>query len=213
VVRRFRIGPSHFGAGFGGCEHPFDAGTCGIALLLPDGGFGGELVAAFDASVEALAGQDADLDLDHVQPTGMLGDVVELQSAQHPSGFVSREGLIERAGRMCRQIVEHHPDALCLEIMDIGQFAHACGKVLRGAPFSDLHLAPGAVHIEEDEQVRRPVAPILAVVALDLPRLGRDRLAHLADELDGALVEADDRPLIRVSQSPTPASTNQADWS
>lgn len=51
------------------------------------------------------------------------------------------------------------------------------------------------MHIEEDEQVRRPVAPVLAVVALDLPRLGRDRLAHLADKLGGALVEADDRPL------------------
>jgi hypothetical protein len=41
-------------------------------------------------------------------------------------------------------------------------------------------------HIKEDEQVRRPVAPVLAVIALDLSGPRRDRLAHLADELDRA---------------------------
>jgi len=64
--------------------------------------------------------------------------------------------------------------------------AHALGE---------LHLAPRAVHIKEDEQVRRPVAPVLAVIALDLSGPRRHRLAHLAGELDPALVEADQRPL------------------
>src|SRR5262249_61782938 len=54
-------------------------------------------------------------------------------------------------------------------------------------------VAPGAVHVQEHEQVSGAVAPVLAVVALDLPRRGRDRLAHLADELRRALVEADYR--------------------
>jgi hypothetical protein len=55
-----------------------------------------------DATIEALAGEDADLDLDHVEPAGMLWDVVELQSAQHPSRFIGRKGLVERPGRMDR---------------------------------------------------------------------------------------------------------------
>ena len=76
----------------------------------------------------------------------------------------------------------------------------ACrSQIFCGAPLGDLHLAPGVVHVEEDEQVRCAVAPVLAVVALDLSRLGRDRLAGLADELDRALVEADHRPL-RISR-------------
>lgn len=74
-------------------------------------------------------------------------------------------------------------------MMHAGKFAHARGEILRGAPLRDFHLAPGAMQIKEDEQVRRPVAPILAVVALDPTRLGPDRPAQLADELDGA--EAD----------------------
>jgi hypothetical protein len=46
------------------------------------------------------------------------------------------------------------------------------------------------VDVEKDEQIDRAVAPILAVVALELPRLGQDRLADLADELGRALIEA-----------------------
>jgi hypothetical protein len=52
---------------------------------------------------------------------------------------------------MGRQVVEHHPDALRPRIMNIGEFAHAGGEVLRGAPLGDLDLAPGAVHVEEDK--------------------------------------------------------------
>ena len=78
----------HFGAGLLGCEHPIDAGSGGISLLLPGGGLGDETRVAFDAAVKALAGEDADLDLDHVEPARMLGDVVELEAA-HYLGYLN----------------------------------------------------------------------------------------------------------------------------
>ena len=68
---------------------------------------------AVDAAVQALAAQHANLDLDHVQPTGVLGDIVELQAAQQASGFARREGLIKCTGRVGRQIIQHDADALC----------------------------------------------------------------------------------------------------
>ena len=57
---------------------------------------------------------------------------------------VRREGVVKRAGRMRRQIVEHHPDALGPRIMEVGEFAHADGEVGRRAALADLDLAPGA---------------------------------------------------------------------
>jgi len=57
---------------FGG-EHPLDAGTFGSALALPCGDLRDETVAFADATVQALATQDPDLDLDHVEPAGVLG--------------------------------------------------------------------------------------------------------------------------------------------
>jgi hypothetical protein len=51
------------------------------------------------------------------------------------------------------------------------------------------------VRVEEDEQIDGAVALIFAVVAFELTRFGWDGLAHLADKLGRALVEADDRAL------------------
>lgn len=51
-----------------GCEHPFDASAFSVALAFPGGGLGDETGVAFDAPIEALGRQDADLDLHHVEP-------------------------------------------------------------------------------------------------------------------------------------------------
>jgi len=64
---------AHFGSGLFGCEHPIDAGSIGISLALPCGDFADEAFWVVDFAVEALAAQDADFVLNHVEPTGMLG--------------------------------------------------------------------------------------------------------------------------------------------
>jgi hypothetical protein len=45
--------------------------------------------------------------------------------------------------------------------MDIDKLAHAVGEVSSGPMFGDLDFAPGAVRVEEDEQIDRAVAPVL----------------------------------------------------
>ena len=96
---------------------------------------------------------------------------------------------------MDREVVQHDPDLLGLGIVDVDEFAHAFGKVAGRPLVGDLDPAPGPVDVEKDEQVDRAVAPILVVVALELARLGWDRLADLANQLGRALVEADHRAL------------------
>ena len=68
--------------------------------------------------------------------------------------------------------------------MVFDEFGHADGEVDRRALVGDFHLAPGTVGVEEHEQIGGSVAPVLAVAALDPPRLRRDRRARLADQLD-----------------------------
>ena len=148
-----------------------------------------------DAAIKALGRQHADLDLHHVQPTGMLGDIVELQSAQHPSGLLSRECLVERAGRVGRQIVENDTDTPGLGKVNVSKFAHAGGEIDCGPALGDFHLAPRPMDVDEHEQIGGSITPIFATVALKLARLGRDRCANLADELGRALVEANHRPV------------------
>ena len=184
---------AHFGAGLFGCEHPFDASPGRIALLLPGGGLGGQLFDTVDAAIKALGRQHADLDLHHVQPTGMLGDIVEFQSAQHPSGLLSRERLVERAGRVDRQIVENDTDTLGLGKVNVSKFAHAGGEIDCGPALGDFHLAPRPMDVDEHEQIGCSITSIFAIVALKLARLGRDRRANLADELGRALEQTTGR--------------------
>src|SRR5829696_6622331 len=62
------------------------------------------------STIEALAAQHPDLDLDHVEPAGVLGGVVELEAAQDAPGFGRIESLVEGAGRVARQVVLDDPD-------------------------------------------------------------------------------------------------------
>ena len=66
-------------------------------MFLPCGDFADEALGVVDSAIQALAAEHADLDLDHVEPTGMFWGVVELQAAQNSPGFGGREGLIEGA--------------------------------------------------------------------------------------------------------------------
>ena len=59
-----------------------DASAGSVSLLLPCVDFADEAVWLVDPAIQALAAQHTDLDLDHVEPTGMLGGVVELEAAQ-----------------------------------------------------------------------------------------------------------------------------------
>jgi hypothetical protein len=117
------------------------------------------------------------------------------EAAQDAAGLGGGKGLVEGAGGMDRQIVLHDTDAGGLGVMDIDEFAHAVSIIHGGAPFGDFDLAPGPMRIEGDEEIDGAVAAVLVIVTLALSRLGWDRLAHLADKLDGGFVEADQRPL------------------
>src|ERR687889_1425488 len=81
-----------------GCELPTDACAGCIALALPGFDLSVENVTLADAAVQALAVQHTDLNLGHVQPTGMFGRVVEFQALKDAVRFGYREGFIQGTG-------------------------------------------------------------------------------------------------------------------
>jgi hypothetical protein len=166
------VGP--YGSLLGWAEHPFDAGSGGVSLALPCGDFADEALGAVDPAVEALAAQDADFDLDHIEPTSVLGRVVELDAAQDASGLGGRKGLIEGACGVGRQVILHNADAFGVGIVNIDEFADALGVILGGAPRGDFDLAPRLVDVEDDEEIDRAIAAVLAVVTFELTRLTAD---------------------------------------
>ena len=72
--------------------------ACGVAPLLPGGDLRLEGREVGHAPVQALAAEDTQLDLGHVQPTAVLGRVVDLQLVRQPFGLLSDERLVQAAG-------------------------------------------------------------------------------------------------------------------
>jgi len=60
--------------------------------------------------------------------------------------------------------------------VNINEFAHAGSEIHGGTAVGDFDFAPRPMRVYEDEQIGRAIALVLAVVALDLPWLGRDWL-------------------------------------
>lgn len=77
-----------------GVKPPMDGGSGGIALPFQGLDFPAEGGLVRDAPPEAGASQYAKLYLRHVEPTAVLGCVVEFQSFHDTPGFGSGEGLV-----------------------------------------------------------------------------------------------------------------------
>ena len=120
---------------------------------------------------------------------------MELQVLQEAMRLVRRESLVERTGRVRRQVVHHDPDPLGLRKSASTSSRMHWAKSHAVRLSLTLTLRQGRCASRKDEQVDRAVAAVLAVVAFALAGFGRDRLPHLADQLGRALVEADHRPL------------------
>ena len=73
------------GAGVVDGELPADGGSLLVARGLPGGDLGGERVAVADAAVEALAGEQRELELGHVQPAAVDRGVVEVELPEEAS--------------------------------------------------------------------------------------------------------------------------------
>ena len=93
------------------------------------------------------------------------------------------------------QIIECDPHHLGLWIGFIHQPTHLMGEVLYGAPLGHRRLPPARQRLTGQEQVARPLPPVLLVLTPGTSRPGRQRGPGLGQQLGGGLVKADYRPL------------------
>src|SRR5215470_13416020 len=80
-------------AGIGGCKAPVSLVVMDVAVVLPgvDLALEGRLVG--DTPVEALAGQNGELGLGHIEPAAMLGREVPFEPLGETARLRSRECL------------------------------------------------------------------------------------------------------------------------
>lgn len=86
-------------------EAPINGRAAGIAVFHPGGDFLLQSFAVSNATVETLTTKDTKLDFSHVQPTAVLGGVMQLQLARDPMRFFRRECFIQGSQAVRVEIV------------------------------------------------------------------------------------------------------------
>ena len=172
------------GSGIRGLEPPVDGDPRRVFLHRgPD--FPPQRVFVGEPLPQAGTDQYAELDFGQVQPTAMLGGVVELQPFGNPPRLGCREGLVQRRqvspgecsgcpgppgppespGRL-------HPPA-----------SASAGRILHRAPFGHRHVAPTGQRLAGQEPVAGSLSPVLVVLPLGQSRLGRQRGPGVGQQL------------------------------
>ena len=112
-----------FDAGIQGGKLPVHAFLGRIAPLFPLFGFLSERLHIWYPPIQALQGQGTELDLGDIEPTTMLGGMVDLQTRGQPTGLLGRKRLIERANPMRIEMITDQPETVCLRILGVQESA------------------------------------------------------------------------------------------
>ena len=92
-------------------EGPRDAAARGIATLLPSRNFSGEQRLGRQTPIEALAVEDANFDLRHIEPAGVVRGVVKDHAPEQPPRYRDAEHFLEADARVGIEVVEDQMDA------------------------------------------------------------------------------------------------------
>src|SRR5262245_15750061 len=184
-----------FDAGIQSGELPVHPFWGRVSPLFPLLGFLYKRLHVWDPTIQALHGQDTELNLSDIEPTAVLRGVMDLQTRGQPARLLWREGLIERANPMGIEVITHQPHPHRLWVADLKQVADLMGPVHSRPMLWDMQVPHATQRLREHENVRRP-NPLILVV--DLPRLpwgSRERRPGLLDQLHGLFIHAYQRDL------------------
>src|SRR6516164_8697166 len=170
-----------------------DACAAVIPLALPGRHLLRAQGLAVQPPVQALPVHDADLGLRHVQPTAVLGRVVELDLVQQPPGLRRRERLIQAGPVVGVQVVLHQADLLRPGVMHVHQIPDTAGVVPPRAAFAHPDMPPTPQRLTHQQLVADALALVLVVHPGRATRSGPLGRSHLAEELLAGLVEAHHR--------------------
>src|SRR5271157_2583336 len=167
----------------------------GVAIDFPSGYFGGKERSILKATIEALTAQDSKFGLGHVQPTAMLGRVMDFQFVENPAGLFRRERLVKRGRFMRVKVVLHQYDLFRGCVMHVNQLANDMRIIQRRPALRDLHMSLTGQRLEHHKHIRGAVPLVLIVGRRRASRSGWNRQSGLFDELLRCLVKTHHRPL------------------
>src|SRR6202158_4972315 len=174
-------------------KRPLDTATSGVWPPLPRRYLGGENSLLGSAARQALALQNPDLDLGHIQPARMLGRVVELDPAQQCHGHLQAQHFFKALAHMRVEVVQDQVNLAHVRITATQQPADEIDEIHLGAPGGDLHEAALTTRLDGDKNIAGS-GPLVLVVLLGYDRgLGGQRASSFPQQLLALLVHTNHR--------------------
>src|SRR6266404_455261 len=174
-------------------EAPLDGTPGSVAAFLPGTDLATDRSQVRHASIQALSREDADLDLGHVQPAGVRGRVVKLDTAQQAPCSLDTEHFLKAAAKVGIEVVHHqmYPAGGTVDVFE--QMAGKSHKVRLGASLGHEHAAPASLGFDRHKQIAGPLTPVLVVLAQCTARPHRQRSTAVCEQLRALLVQAHHR--------------------
>ncbi len=94
------------------------------------------------SSIEALLGQRCQFGFGQIEPTAVLGCVVNFKAFNQATGFLWLEGLVQRTHFVCVQVVHHKDNFVGVGIQLVDELLDYVSKVDFGSPISNFNMPP-----------------------------------------------------------------------
>src|SRR6266536_5099952 len=172
-------------------ELPVDGADLLVAMLLPALNLLTEILDSSNVMGQALPRQHTEFDLGDVEPTGMFGGVMDLQSVGQSLGLFWRKDLVERGRGVGIEVVHHDHHLARFWILFFEYLLHEERPVLLCALLSHFEGAFACQWLIDNEQVGSAFFLVTVIFAGHLAWLGRFRWILVLDEILPHLIHTD----------------------
>jgi hypothetical protein len=131
---------------------PCNRGVSRIARVFIRGDLTDEHRFVRYTAVQTLALQDTQCNCGPIQPTAVLGRIMQCELLHNTACFCGGKGFIERRGFVGVEVVQHNTNPLRLWIPFIDQPWHVLGTVLHRPLLGDRNMPPAGLRCTEHQR-------------------------------------------------------------
>ena len=172
-------------------ERPLDATSIDVALMLPSVDLASHGVSIHQPPSEALALQDADLDLRHVEPTRMLWRVMKLHASQQCVGGRAAQHFLEARTEVGVEVVQNQMNLAGRGVGALEQLPYESDEIGRGSALGDLEHSASASGFYGHKHIAGSLADVFVIVFGGRAGLHGERRPAVSDQLLALLVDTD----------------------
>ena len=130
---------------------PLDGSTLGVAGFLPGIDLRLQKLWAGNAPIQALPTEDSNLDLNHIQPTGVLWGVAKLHTAQALLGCAYSQDIVKTLSEVGVQVIQHQVNSTGLGVCASEQPGDEGNKVDLSPALGDRDYSLAAPGLNSDK--------------------------------------------------------------